>query len=120
MTQEIVVEQMDLPGIISDEAIIRQEGDTVEYEQVLVSSNYDIETGLALGSLGQGVSDLQTVLGNLQYFIGEVSGNFNEDTRQALTDALISECEWPESTRGIFGPQAKECIDNLEISIPKK
>jgi hypothetical protein len=116
----VIVEDMDLPWIISDEVEISEEEVVAEYEKVLVSSVYDIQDGLTLGSVWQSVSDLQTVLGNLQYFIWEVSGNFDEDTRLALVDTLKWECAWPESTSGIFGPQAKECIDSLEISIIKQ
>lgn len=112
-------EEISIPGIISNEANLWNNSE-IEYEQVLVSDIYNIEAGISVWSLGQGVSDLQIILGNLQYFTWEVSWSFDDETKDALTDALITECDWPESTRGIFGPQAKECIDSLEITIPKK
>lgn len=112
-----ITEEIHLPWIISDEVQIVEE---IEYENNFVFNVYDIEGWLSLWSTGESVSDLQRVLGNLQYFIGEVSGNFDEDTRLALVDTLRWECDWPESTSWIFGPQAKECIDNLEISIIKQ
>jgi peptidoglycan hydrolase-like protein with peptidoglycan-binding domain len=113
----VVIEEMNLPWIISGEAQI---GDTkkIQYENKLVSSVYNIEDWLSLWSTGQSVIDLQKVLGNLQYFIWKVSGNFGEETRLALRDSLIGECSWPVSTSWVFGPQAKECIDNLKISVP--
>ncbi len=109
-----------LPGIVSWEPVpevtepIEQEN--IEYETVSVGSAYNIETGLTLGSQWQSVVQLQTVLWNLQYFLWEVNGDFGEDTQQALIDALQTECAWPDTTRGIFGPLAKECIDGLLIS----
>jgi len=106
-----------LPWVISDTTdVINQEQQEIQYETVLVWEEYDIEPGLALWSTGQSVELLQTVLWNLQYFLWEVNGEFAEDTQSALTDALQSECDWPDTTRGIFGPLAKECIDSLEIS----
>lgn len=114
--QELLVEEFDLPGIVSDEVSLETEN--INYSTQLVSNIYSIAPWLAQGSTGQNVRDLQIVLGNLQYFLWEVNGEYDEDTRAALTNALISECDWPETTRGIFGPQAKECIDNLEILVP--
>ena len=64
------------------------------------------------------MTQLQYVLQILGYFTAEASGNFDEETRLALVEALKTECDWPDSTQGIFGPQAKECIDNLEITLP--
>lgn len=110
----------ELPGIISSEATLDTlwEADReVSYENVLVGNQYDIPAWLALWSTGESVELLQTVLGNLQYFLWEVDGVFGEDTQSALTQALQEECSWPDTTRGIFGPLAKECIDSLEISI---
>lgn len=109
-----------LPSIVSNEAVITnwdENSQDIEYESILVSSRYEIQPGLAVWSEGESVVFLQTVLWNLQYFLWDVDGEFNEETRIALVDALRSECDWPDTTRGIFWPQAKECIDNLEISI---
>lgn len=112
-----IIEDMNLPGMVSDEvAIIEDETENI-FSIVTVADAYDLEVNMTLGSEGWSVSDLQVVLWNLQYFVWEVDGVFAEDTRAALTEALIGECDWPESTRWIFGPQAKDCIDNLEISI---
>jgi len=111
-----------LPSVVSNEAVISDNNENsqdIEYENILVSSRYEIQPGLALWSEGESVVFLQTVLWNLQYFLWDVDGEFSEDTRLALVDALRSECDWPDTTRGIFGPQAKECIDNLEISTVK-
>ena len=115
---EVIDEWITQPGIIipQNQAESIDDPGNVEYETVQVSEIYDIQPGLELWSIGQGVVELQTVLWNLQYFLWEVNGEFGEDTRTALTQALQVECAWPESTRGIFWPQAKECIDSLEIS----
>jgi hypothetical protein len=114
----IVQEDMNLPWIISDEVQIWDKQE-IQYKQTLVSSVYNIEDWLSLWSSWESVVELQKVLGNLQYFIWEVSGSFDEETRVALRDTLIWECDWPESTSWIFGPQAKQCIDSLKISVPK-
>jgi len=108
----VILPQVVPSDNISD-VVLDQE---IQYETVLVGEQYNIETGIQLWSVGQSVELLQTVLWNLQYFLWEVNGEFGEDTRDALTVALQSECNWPETTRWIFGPQAKECIDSLEIS----
>jgi len=65
------------------------------------------------------VTNLKQVLASLEYYDGEINNLFDESLRTSLRSALIGECDWPESTTGIFGPQAKECIDNLEILIPQ-
>jgi hypothetical protein len=96
--------------IISDEAPIQ--------EQELVSEIYAISAGLRVGSNGWNVTNLQDVLTELSYFTGALNGIFDENLRVSLRNTLISECDWPESTSGIFGPQAKDCIDNLKILIP--
>lgn len=67
-----------------------------------VSQVYSIAVGLKVGSKGLSVTHLQTVLQKLSYFTGSISGNFDENTRLALKQALISECGWPKTTQGIF------------------
>ncbi len=99
------------PNIISDEV-------EVVYETKTVSEAYFLNPGLQLWSSGDQVKPLQEVLLNLWYFNEDIDGEFDEPTRLALVNALRDRCWWPESTRGIFGPQAKACIDTLEISVP--
>ncbi len=114
-----IIEEMDLPGIVSNEVEVWEQKE-ITYTVSKVSDIYDIPAGLGIGSIDDGVSDLQKVLGNLQYFVWEVSGEFDEQTRLALVETLRSECDWPESTTGRFGPEAKLCIDSLEISTPNE
>ena len=115
-----IIEDMNLPVMVSDEvAIIEDEIENI-FSIVTVADAYDLDVNMTLGSEGWSVSDLQVVLWNLQYFVWEVDGVFAEDTRVALTQALIGECDWPESTRGIFWPLAKECIDGLEITVSRE
>jgi len=116
IVSETIVREPWIPGIISDEAYLERINNPesfIQYTQV--SELYDISPGIQLGSITDDVSELQEVLSVLEYFEGDISGNFEEDTQEALINTLKTECEWPESTRGIFWPQAKECIDNLEI-----
>jgi hypothetical protein len=120
---DIVQEYVEIPGIMSWEATLSEgseEDAPIEYENVLVSSRYNIEPGLELWSSGESVELLQRVLWNLQYFLWDVNWSFQEDTQLALIEALKNECNWPESTSWIFWPQAKECIDNLEMSRVKQ
>lgn len=93
------------------------EENEILFETFQVAQEYTLEPGIQLWSFGENVQNLQTVLGKLQYYTWEISGEFDEATRVALSNALKWECSWPESTRWIFGPQAKACIDNLNISV---
>ena len=88
------------------------------YETKIIGDIYDITPGLLVGSQGKDVSDLQKVLLSLEYYREDITGQYDENTRVALSSALIQECKW-ETAQWIFGPQAKECIENLEILIPQ-
>lgn len=63
---------------------------------------------------------LEEVLQKLGYLTGQVDEVFEEDTRVALRNILIERCEWPESTKGIFGPLSKACLDEQEFSFTKE
>lgn len=106
----------NIEAIISDEANITPISGALEPR--LVSQVYAIESGLSVWSEWGDVINLQQTLEQLSYYTGAIDWVFDEDTRLALRNTLMGECEWPESTRWIFGPQAKQCIDNLEILIP--
>ena len=107
------IEQQDDNGDIENVS----EENEILFETFQVAQEYTLEPGIQLWSFGENVQNLQTVLGKLQYYTWEISGEFDEATRVALSNALKWECSWPESTRWIFGPQAKACIDNLNISV---
>ena len=118
-TEPVPEQDIQTPGVqeseIQESTVIWEE--EVSYETQQVSQVYTLIANLRIWSEWPAVSDLQRVLGQLQYYTGEVSGEFDEGTSQALIDTLKSECSWPESTRGIFWPLAKECIDSLEIPV---
>jgi len=115
-TSDTAQEQFDLENIIA-EPIISDEV-ILQTESVLISSQYDIADGLRVWSQWEEVEKLQDVLTSLSFYTGSLSGQFDETTRVWLRNALIASCDWPESTQWIFGPLAKECIDNLEILVP--
>jgi len=119
-TAPLVVREPWVPWVISDEAYLDRLNNPESFvETVFVYELYTLSPGIQLWSITDGVTDLQEVLQVLEYYDWEVTGSFDENTQNALINTLRTECEWPESTRGIFGPQAKECIDNLEIPSPE-
>lgn len=88
------------PGLMSDEAYLdfiglRESGSSTGK----VSDIYTLETGLSVGSQGEGVRKLKKVLQKLDYLTGETDDVFNEKTRLALKKLLIERCDWPESTK---------------------
>lgn len=94
-----------------------QEETEIIFETRQVAEEYTLNPGIQLWSSGENVRNLQLVLWQLQYYTGEINGEFDETTQAALSNTLKWECSWPESTRWIFWPQAKACIDSLSISI---
>ncbi len=64
------------------------------------------------------ILQLQRVLNKLGYYSWVADGTFNFETKLAIYNTLVSECNWPKaSTKWVFWPKAKECIDNLYISV---
>ena len=110
----------EVPELIESEPSEELISDEVPLQETrLVSQVYAINPGLSVWSEDGSVTNLKQVLASLEYYDGEINNLFDESLRTSLRSALIGECDWPESTTGIFGPQAKECIDNLEILIPQ-
>jgi len=83
-------------------------------ETKIVGEVYDLQTSLYLGLEWDDVRDLQEALEKLGMFRGAPTGEFDEYTKQVLIDTLVEKCNWSSSARGIFGPLAKACIDELE------
>ncbi len=104
------------PVVVLDEEIIDDQVPE-QQEMVPVSQEYTLISGLREWSVGSWVSDLQEVLSLAWYYQWDINGEFDEDVRIALRSALIESCDWPESTQWIFGPQSKECIDEMLIPI---
>lgn len=102
--------------VIAEPLLISDEIEIIS-ETKLVSEIYDISPWIQLWSSGESVTALQEVLQNLDFFKGDISWKFDENTRLALVSALKEKCFWPETTKGILGPLAKQCIDSLEITI---
>lgn len=88
-----------------------------EIQLVQVSELYDIPVGLSVWSSWDGVRLLQEVLELLWYQVEVQDQVFDESMRLTLVEVLQSECAWPDTTQGVFGPQAKACIDGLEIPL---
>ena len=64
------------------------------------------------------VIQLQKVLTKLWYYNGISDGTFTFETKLAIYKVLVNECGWPKaSTKWVFWPKAKACIDELYISV---
>lgn len=64
------------------------------------------------------VIQLQKVLTKLWYYSGISDGTFTFETKLAIYNVLVNECNWPkETTKWVFWPKAKACIDELYISV---
>lgn len=111
------INNLELDVVVENPETIFEDTQEVEeiWEVKKVSELYNLQAGMWVWNIGQQVSDLHEVLSLLGYYNGTQKNNYDEATRVSLRNALIEECNWPESTKGIFGPLAKECIDNLEI-----
>ncbi len=68
-----------------------------------------------LWSAGTEVTKLQEALTLLGYYDGELSGEYDEATKEALTQVLVQRCDWPDTTRWIFWPQAQQCLYSLSV-----
>lgn len=88
----------------------------VETETFIIGDRYSFAGGIAQGSVNDEVLILKQYLRDLDYYSGDYDRVFNAELKQSLTDALIENCGWPETTRWILGPQAIDCIESLEIT----
>ena len=92
-----------------------EEGITSSFIEKPISDIFVFDGFSALGSTGPEVVKLQEALRLIGSYVGEVSGDYDEATKQALTETLVAQCDWPETTRGIFGPLAQECISSVSV-----
>lgn len=70
------------------------------------------------GSDFSNVLQLQRVLSQLWYYSWVADWVFNFETKLAIYNTLVGRCNWPkDTTKWVFGPQAKQCIDNLYITV---
>ncbi|MCD5380627.1 hypothetical protein LR004_01760, partial [Candidatus Gracilibacteria bacterium] len=53
-------------------------------------------------------------------FEGTPDNFYDEQTKISLTNLLKTECDWPETTKGILGNRAMQCLYTLEIEIEKE
>lgn len=99
--------------------ITREEPTIPEYQEVVeiqpLLEFYDIQAPLTLGDSGEEVVKLQSALALIGNYGQDITGQYDEYTRTTLRDVLIENCDWPESTQGIVGPQAKACLDSIEV-----
>ena len=87
------------------------------FETRLISDVYTFSGFSALGSSGSEVIKLQEALSLLGTYESEITWEYDEQTKESLTRTLINSCDWPDTTRGIFGPLAQECLNGLEVQI---
>ncbi len=108
--------QQSLVSEITGEPIITTQNtwQTLEF----VWNTYELPVPLSPWDSWEDVTNLQTILQKLGYYNSAITGEFDEATRQALRATLMRECDWPESTQGILGPQALSCLNDLQIYIP--
>lgn len=99
----------------SQNRVIEEQEDILEKK--FVSEIYSLSSPLSLWQRGESVRLLQEVLQKLGTYSQDISSVFDEYTRETLRTTLIEKCNWPQSTQGIFGPQAKTCLDSLEIEV---
>ena len=107
--EEVEPEPETTPEVTEDEP------DTNTTQIRRVSDIYIFTETLQAWNTGNGVSNLKDILSVLGYYRWELSPDFDEETRIALRNTLIAECNWPESTKWILGPQARSCINTIEL-----
>jgi len=71
----------------------------VETETFIIGDRYSFAGGIAQGSVNDEVLILKQYLRDLDYYSGDYDRVFNAELKQSLTDALIENCGWPETTR---------------------
>ncbi len=120
VTWENIISQ---PDIISNEAQINDvipteiaQPETVEIVQKIPVAQYHTFTqSLSLGSKNDEVTRLEEIMIKLNYFDADADNLFEEKTKDALTNLLKTECDWPETTKWILWNQAMQCLYSLEI-----
>lgn len=76
---------------------------------------YQFENYLSLYNESDDTLKLQEFLTKLWYYSGEINGTFDINTRNALRETLMNECNWPNSTKWVLGVNAADCIEGLEV-----
>lgn len=97
------------------EALEQSQQEEFRVEIRKVSELYEFSDRLELWSEWEDVQKLQGFLASKWYYSWSLNWIFDEETRVALRNTLIWECEWPDSTRGILWSQASACINNMEV-----
>lgn len=86
-------------------------------KKVKIWDIYKFNNYLSYGNESEDTKKLQEFLTKLWYFKWEINGKFWNDTMFALKDALIHECNWPKTNKGVLGSKAAACIEILEIDV---
>ncbi len=90
----------------------------LEMESKKIWEIYTFSKQLQVWSVSDQVGWLKDILKRLGYFKWEVDEVFDEATKQALTQVLIKECGWPETTLWVLWAQAQECLYSLNMEVP--
>ncbi len=112
-TQQEQIVENKLPE--KQEVLVKEKEPEYIVSKKTIWEIYEFTTRLEPGSRGEEVSRLQWFLQTKWYFAWEIDWDFDEETRVALRNTLMAECDWPESTQWVLGTQAGACINGLEI-----
>jgi len=115
VVQEQPVEPINQEVQVEPETIIDAEASLDDTQIRRVSDIYIFTETLQAWNTWNGVSNLKDILSVLGYYRWELTPDFDEETRIALRNTLIAECNWPESTKWILWPQARSCINTIEL-----
>lgn len=111
------IKPADIPGNLSKESSDTSLSLNKNFNSQ-VKDVYDLQPFTKYGSDFLNILKLQKVLNKLWYYSWVADGAFNFETKLAIYNTLVFECSWPaETTKWVFGPQAKLCIDNLYIKV---
>ncbi len=57
------------------------------------------------------IKNLQIFLEKWWFFNWEINGIYNENLKKSLKKYLIKKCDWPETTKWYFWPEARKCLN---------
>lgn len=102
-------------NIIEDEIVKEEIKEEIVIENKKISDIFEFKTYLNLWHEWEDVKMLQDLLQSMWYYNFEITWKYDGETKKAVKDMLINECDWPETTLWVFWVQAMECFNNLEI-----
>ncbi len=82
---------------------------------VRIKEIYEFKNYLNIWHKWDDVKMLQDLLQFMGFYTGEVTWEYDLETKEAVKKMLIEKCDWPDTTLWVFWPKAMECFNNLEI-----